>query len=290
MGEESLRQRCRDLSSDSNNQVGRELWLPDMPLFGPLAFSALMESAETLEVLRIESTEELQLNDFVDVLCFARNFRLLEGIADRQRNKFTMKIMVHAYEIYLGHFENGLGRSWVLELSMEHLQLRIEGVYRSVVLYRQNEEEQLTQEDLGLDPTVRFPVQRWFYNQLSKMTGLKELILGVQDLSASTMKYVGVDSSMNVAAMEEAALSRGIHMFNYNSLEFSLESGLELLAGLKELKLLGVRRTAHDIGVAELEWIHRNWLKLERNRGLESVWRWSVHRAEGLAVKTAVED
>lgn len=268
----------------------RELRLPDMALFGTLAFSALMENVETLEVLRIESAEELEMNAFVDVLCSARNLRRLEGIADGQRGKFTTEILVHAHETYLDHVRGEVDRSWVLGPSMEHLQLRIEGVPRPDVLYRLNGEDQPTQEGLGSDRAARFPVQRWIYTQLGRMTGLKELILGLQDLSRSTLKTIGADSSMNLAAMEEAALPKGIRMYNYQSLEFSLESGLDLLAELKELRMLDVRSTAHYIGVAELEWMHTNWPMLETIRGLETDWKWSVNYAEGAARKAAVED
>ncbi|KAF9538297.1 hypothetical protein EC957_006946 [Mortierella hygrophila] len=268
----------------------KELRLPDMPMFGTDALEAVMEHAETLEVFRFESSDvdEIQENAFLDLLCSARNLRRLEGIVDRQRKRFTTEVMVHAQAAYLEHFNGGRDRSWVLGPSMKHLQLRIEGVPRPDVVCRLNGSELMFQQT-GLDPTLRFDVQRWIYAQLGRMTGLEVLILGLQDLSIGTMKFAGVDSSMDLVAMEEAALLHGIRMFNYQSLEFSLESGLSLLAGLKELRVLDVRSTAHYIGIAELEWMQRNWPKLETIIGLESDRRWSVHHADGLAAKGAVE-
>ncbi|KAG9062014.1 hypothetical protein KI688_006734 [Linnemannia hyalina] len=195
----------------------RESRLPDMPLFGTFTFSALMKNVETLEVLQIESAEELEMNAFVDVLCSARNLRRLEGIANGQRKRFRTEILVHA------------------------------------------------------------------------MTELEELMLDMQDLGTRTMEYAGVDPSMNLAAMEEAALLKDTRMFNYQFLEFSLESGLYLLAGLKELRMLDLRSTVHYIGVAELEWMHTNWPKLERIKGLKSDRRWFVYHADGPAAKAAVE-
>ncbi|KAF9281761.1 hypothetical protein BGZ88_011415 [Linnemannia elongata] len=186
----------------------RELRLPDMPLFGAFAFSALMKN-----------------------------------------------ILVHAQETYLDHVMGGTDRSWVLGPSMEHFQLRLEGVPRPDVLYRQSGGDFVT--DHALDPTLRLDVQRWIYTQLSRMTGLRELILGLQDLSAATMRSHEIDFSMDAVEMEEAVRQDGIRMFNYQSLEFSLESGLDLLAGLKEMRILDIRSTAHYIGVSELEWMHR---------------------------------
>ena len=258
-------------------------------MFGTVALEAVMEHVGTLEVFRFENSDEIQLNAFLDLLCSARRLRRLEGIVDRQRKRITSEVMVHAQAAYLEHVEGGVDRSWALGPSMEHLQLQIEGVPRPDVLYRLNGSELMFQQT-GLDPTLRFPVQRWIYTQLGRMTGLEELILGLQDLSKSTMENAGLNSSMNLAAMEEAALLKGIRMFNYQSLEFSLESGLDLLAGLKELRMLDIRSTAHYIGVAELEWMHVNWPKLETIRGLETDWRWSVNYAEGPARKAAVEE
>lgn len=268
----------------------KELRLPDIPQFGAFAFEALMDNIDTLEVLRFESSEELQQNAFLDFLCSARKLRRLEGIVDRQRKRFTSEVCVNAQDAYIEHVEGGMGdRSWVLGPAMEHLQLRIQDVPRPDVVYRQSGGELMIQQT-GLDPALRFDVQRWIYTQVGRMTGLRELILGVQDLSTGTMKFCGVNPQMNSIEMEEAMLETHVHAFNYLSLEFSLESGLGLLAGLKEMRMLDVRCTAHYIGVAELEWMHTNWPKLERIRGLESDRRWSVHHAEGPAAKTAVEE
>ncbi|KAF9537281.1 hypothetical protein EC957_008505, partial [Mortierella hygrophila] len=252
-----------------------------MPMFGTFAFSALMKNVETLEALQIEGAEELGMNALVDVLCPAGNLRRLEGIADGQRKRFRMEILLHAYETYLDHVDGGVYRSWVLGPSMEHFQLRIEGVPRPNALCQRNGEEQPTQGELGLDPFSTFHVQRWINIPLGRMTELEEFTLGLQYLSTSTMEYAGANPSMSQAAMEEAAPLKDTRMFNYQSLESLLESGLYLLAELKELRMLDLRSSAHYIGVAELEWMHRNWTK-----GLKSGRGWSVYHAEGPAAKT----
>ncbi|KAF9538299.1 hypothetical protein EC957_006948 [Mortierella hygrophila] len=267
----------------------RELRLPDMPEFGTDSWEALMEHVETLEALRIESAERLPPNGMVDLLCSAKRLRRLEGIADRQRKWYTVEPNVNACESFLEHYVDQMGdRSWVLGPSMEHLQLQIQCVPRPDVLYRQSGGE-LMFHQTGLDPALRVPVQHWIYNQLGRMTGLQELIVGLMDLSEKTMASRGIDRSMDSIALEEALLGKEPHVFNYLSLEFSLESGLSLLSGLKEMRMLDVRSTAHYIGVAELEWMHVNWPMLETIRGLGTDWRWSINYAEGPARKAAVE-
>ncbi|KAG0274524.1 hypothetical protein BGZ96_004294, partial [Linnemannia gamsii] len=159
-------------------QGWKELRLPDMPQFGAFAFEALMDNIETLEVLRFESGEELQPNAFLDLLCSARKLRRLEGIADRQRKKFTSGVCVSAQDAYMEHVEGGMGdRSWVLGPTMEYLQLQIHDVPRPDVKYRQSGGELMFQQT-GLEPALRFDVQRWIYTQVGRMTGLQELILG----------------------------------------------------------------------------------------------------------------
>ncbi|KAG0378608.1 hypothetical protein BGX24_003325 [Mortierella sp. AD032] len=53
-----------------------------------------------------------------------------------------------------------------------------------------------------------------------------------------------------------------------NTLELSLESGLERLAGLKDLEIFGFEGLDHRIGKAELDWMAVNWPKLKIMRGL----------------------
>jgi hypothetical protein len=267
----------------------KELRLPEMPEFGTDAWEALMRHVGTLEVLRLESVEHLPTNAVVDLLCSARKLRRLEGIADRQRNRFTTELSVHAHDVFRDHVFGERNMNWVLGTSMEHLQLHIDCVPRPDVIYRQNGGE-LRFNQNGLNPEWRYHVQHWIFLQLSRMTGLQELIVGLQELSAGTVKHHGVDWSMDSVALEEALPENDPHVFNYLSLEFSLDSGLSLLGRLKEMRMLDVRSTAHNIGVAELEWMHTNWPKLERIRGLETDWRWSVRHAEGPAAKAAVEE
>lgn len=45
-------------------------------------------------------------------------------------------------------------------------------------------------------------------------------------------------------------------------LEMTLESGLDMMAGLAELMMVQVSNMLHHIGVLELEWMHANWPKL----------------------------
>ncbi|KAF9148352.1 hypothetical protein BG015_009918 [Linnemannia schmuckeri] len=135
-----------------------------------------------------------------------------------------------------------------------------------------------------------YEVQRRFYAQLGRMTGLKELVLGVTDFSPAMLTQHDLDPSrVDSVKLEQVLWGYRIQIFNYFSLSFSLMSGLELLEGLKELEVLDVRMAAHDIGVEELEWMHTNWPRLREIRVLDSERGWACEGVNGVATKAAVD-
>lgn len=67
----------------------------------------------------------------------------------------------------------------------------------------------------------------------------------------------------------------------------TLEAGLDMLAGLKQLRVLDVRELDHQIGLSEVEWMVANWPGLAILRGLVST-VWLSHRL-GYNEKLAAE-
>ncbi|KAF9438576.1 hypothetical protein BGZ76_006796 [Entomortierella beljakovae] len=96
----------------------------------------------------------------------------------------------------------------------------------------------------GNSKTWRYDHHNIFYNQLSKLEQLKELKVGY---STQTDKP------------------------SRNAPKFSLQSGLQLLGGLKKLEVLCVVGTNHEIQRQELEWMCKNWPKFERISGVSSI-------------------
>lgn len=274
----------------------RELHLPEMLFFGDQAFAALVQSAETLEVLQLEGAgqrQQLERNAVLKLLCSARNLRRLESVADGRRDgALTVELSVHAHDAYLEYINgNREERSWVMGPSVEYFQLRIEGVPRPDVMYRQSGLA-LTTPQTGLRFDLRYKVQEWIYTQLSRMTNLQELVLGITDYNPKVFSFYEFDEATvsNLVLLEELMLTNGVQTFHYFSLELSLSSGLSLLAGLKELRVLDVRMTAHNIRVEELKWMHENWPKLEEVRGLKSDRGWSINRGDGPSIRADVEE
>ncbi|KFH62448.1 hypothetical protein MVEG_11657 [Podila verticillata NRRL 6337] len=104
-------------------------------------------------------------------------------------------------------------------------------------------------------------IQRQIYQQLAKLTDLRTLQLGHD-------YWDSVEFYQDLTPDAQGCLRNIDAYFQLNCLEMSLESGLDLLSGLKEMRLLDVVHMAHRIGVPELEWMRKNWPKLERVVGL----------------------
>ncbi|KAG0242933.1 hypothetical protein BGW41_003098 [Actinomortierella wolfii] len=58
------------------------------------------------------------------------------------------------------------------------------------------------------------------------------------------------------------------HFYQFSCLEMTLESGLDELAGLKDLEKLYIHQMDHRIGIAELEWMAKHFPKLRKLWGL----------------------
>ncbi|KAF9140745.1 hypothetical protein BG015_001526 [Linnemannia schmuckeri] len=167
--------------------------------------------------------------------------------------------------------------------------MRIENVPRPNVLCRRNGsslDNQLV-GGLPMDMTKRYDVHRFIYTRLSRMTGLKELNLGVPDTVSARHSWHVIEAG-ELGRFDDPG-HNFVREFNYRSLELSLDSGLDLLANMKELTVLDVRWTAHRIGVEELEWMHANWPKLKEIKRLASKRGWAGDDEGGMVVKVAVD-
>ncbi|KAG0072701.1 hypothetical protein BGZ89_003913 [Linnemannia elongata] len=110
-------------------------------------------------------------------------------------------------------------------------------------------------EDEEVDPDIilakhadRVAQQKRAYNRLAGLKHLKSLQLGPRQPRG--MDYYPED------------------LRREDTLELTLESGLDRLSELKRLEVFSFEGTSHRVGKAELEWMAVNWPRLRELRGL----------------------
>ncbi|KAF9550722.1 hypothetical protein EC957_012039 [Mortierella hygrophila] len=104
-------------------------------------------------------------------------------------------------------------------------------------------------------------LQRRILNQLGRLTHLRVLTLGTE-----RPNYEYYDSyQLVVHGIKTLIVSA---LAQHSCLELTLESGLDELAGLKELEELNVGQMGHRIGLAEVQWMVAQWPKLKTIVGL----------------------
>lgn len=94
-------------------------------------------------------------------------------------------------------------------------------------------------------PSIEYSreVQKSVYHQISFLTSLTDLDLGHLNWGDNIV-------------------------MQWYSLEMTLESGLSVLASLKNLQRLNVAFTNHRIGVSDFEWMASEWPNMQRLTGL----------------------
>ncbi|KAF9311638.1 hypothetical protein BG003_007186 [Podila horticola] len=104
-------------------------------------------------------------------------------------------------------------------------------------------------------------VQRMVYGQLARLTRLKELHLGFMGASTRTHSSQLVDLQGRACAFVDVPVP--------DTLEFSLESGLDQLASLRELRSITVKGNYHMIETLELDWMVEHWPMLRLISGVD---------------------
>ncbi|KAF9105211.1 hypothetical protein BGX27_009774 [Mortierella sp. AM989] len=104
-------------------------------------------------------------------------------------------------------------------------------------------------------------LHRLVYQRLATLTELEELWVGEISVEQET-----VDHLLMIKQLPHRKPFERV-MFG---LEFSLDSGLEIMTGMSKLRVLGVEGLAHRIGIQEISWMIQEWPRLERINGLFS--------------------
>ncbi|KAF8940430.1 hypothetical protein BGZ47_007756 [Haplosporangium gracile] len=145
--------------------------------------------------------------------------------------------------------------TWACAASLKVLRIMIGGL-------ASNNSNSSSNSAMDTAANGELDLQRQIYRFLGSLTNLEELCLGF-----------GPEEDSIFTLPQDQGRQK-------DCLDFSLNSGLELLEGLKSLRVLNVARMNHRIRLSELQWMCRSWPQLRMIEGLlkvKSLERWRGH-------------
>ncbi|KAG9061019.1 hypothetical protein KI688_007648 [Linnemannia hyalina] len=118
-------------------------------------------------------------------------------------------------------------------------------------------------------------VQKQVYRQIASLKYLEELWLGDGALFPEDFEDVDEPSAASAGSgTKEVIWEPYMYGLNYGNghqttcLELTLDSGLDILRTLTELRVIDITRMKHPLGVEEMEWMEDNWPNLRTIKGL----------------------
>lgn len=270
--------------------------VPPLRRYSPLLVQALLmpQTVSRIEFLVIQGSLHRQLvQRFLES---ATNLKSFQGLTRPKEQIDSWSLALTQDWLYDPKEKSGtdptkvvpVPKPWACAQTLEYLAILIDRVPRSDVLYYfDGSERDLDSETFfwTMQPALErlqqaeWDAHRRGYTQLESLVHLKELIMGHSEADpATTTQYRHLDDPDDdflIEAGSQRRIRKIIRRFHYGCLSFSLESGLDMLKGMKEMRVLDVSWTAHRIGVKELEWMHIHWPKLKRIDGLMGYPGWA---------------
>ncbi|KAG0343873.1 hypothetical protein BG004_004918 [Podila humilis] len=231
--------------------------------FGPLATQALLRHSHSMEQLIVPDCGGFHSKDIQRFLTYAPNLWNFEGTTSNEYNRWPIDLRLSAQDL--------ISSKWACQ-QLQRLALVIDHIPRPLIQSRHDgrpfsEEFMPVHLKPGQSPisvSDSWSLQQEVYRQLGSLHRLEELILG-HVMEPEPRFIMDEEDYQDFDGLTHRYVARG---YQYECLEFSLESGLDLLSGLKQLRVLNVTRMTHRIGVRELEWMHVNWPNLKNIVGL----------------------
>ncbi|KAF9281437.1 hypothetical protein BGZ88_011614 [Linnemannia elongata] len=226
--------------------LGLPQQLYDAHLFGPPSIAELLRHAGTLENLRLDGSSRLPSFAIQQLLSSAPNLRRLDAI--RKDRSLDPDFELDANDV-------ASGKPWVCS-KLESLKVRIVGVPRPDLTRRSNGrplEGPLHQGTMEESRRIQLGV----YQQLGRMTNLKQLVLGHDDVDVTRGCLHDERLSEGEYYREEDTIQKG---HQYECLEMTVESGMDAMAEMRELRVLELE--AMEVGELDRRWTEKNWPQL----------------------------
>ncbi|KAG0089509.1 hypothetical protein BGZ93_005191 [Podila epicladia] len=206
-------------------------------------------SSECFEVILDRSASTLE--NFV----YERNYTLCETEAHQLLTRFE-NLQTCALDLWCDASLMIQPPTWACVKSMVSLCIVINGIPRPDIKENHNKRplgEELLHRGDSMEDSRK--LQKQVYARLGTLTQLKCLTLGTNfnEHHWADNRESGYSNDIGVV----------VDGYQYECLEFTLESGLGEMAGLKNLVTLDLTRMSTRIRIIELEWMIKNWPRLE---------------------------
>ncbi|KAG0243217.1 hypothetical protein B0O80DRAFT_448479 [Mortierella sp. GBAus27b] len=211
--------------------------------FGNAALRVLTLHYSTLVELLVDGCNGFTGKDLAQVLSSCPNLRILVAIDDEIYSEDVEFISIDAGMFIDQDPSTGILKTWPCESSLELLAIKISNIPRPDVKRASASAEAY--------PGQGREIQNLVYERLARLASLQILWLGhCPEFIDDRPRY-------------------GHQVLQHDCLEMSLESGLEKLAGLKEMRALSVARMERRNGYDDILWMAKNWPKLLMIAGLD---------------------
>ncbi|KAF9344360.1 hypothetical protein BGX26_004461 [Mortierella sp. AD094] len=210
--------------------------------FHRASVAALSRHYHTLEAL-VVGEGKFQSDDLLLLLSSTPNLRTLRCIGDGVYQNWPEASIESVAFIDLDHDTTSL-KTWACEASLRELAIKITNIPRPDLEGKSGVVEE-TCTNRGRE------IQNRVYERLARFTNLETLWLG------------------HSFCIFDGSYVWGHGGFQTDCLEMSLESGLDKLGGLKELRELNLSHMNTRIQLKEIKWMVEHWPKLRIICGLE---------------------
>lgn len=222
-----------------------------LPILGVHSAEALIKHCPTLEALKVKETPGWSSAHMHQILSSCPRIHTFETLADEESRVVHRTHFLAKDFIDFDQTSNSLA-AWKSESSLKVFRAKVMGIPRPGVTpydhYEPPAEEVLREAYLGQSQEL----QHLVYERLARFSHLEELHLGHESRDVGD-EFLYIDGDAD---------------YQYECLEMTLKSGLWILEGLSELRVLSVMRMETRIGVEEVKWMVKHWPKLQAIHGL----------------------
>ncbi|KAF9929124.1 hypothetical protein FBU30_001853 [Linnemannia zychae] len=250
--------------SDGRREVWHTLHLEGNQLLGPLTANAIIQTCTSgLVWLNVSGCRGIRGEHIQTILATAVHLRNLDASCRADSEATDSRI-------YVSHILQS-NTPWACRL-LRRLNVQFSGFSRPDLLPAEYKDIASYRAALKQSRDV----QRQVYQQIANLKYLEELWLGDGMLfpedngEVDDLMNHGISSSEHKEAPWEPSMYKLKYCDGFQTacLELTLESGLDILGTLTELRVIDISRMKHRLGVDEMMWMEVNWPNLRTIKGL----------------------